>query len=150
MKNIINILKFIGDKVPIYKPEIMDETINLPFDTSQRDFNLKKQGTHITYHKNGNIKSKKNYKNDVKDGLEINYYINGNIENYYTYKNNIRNGPFKLYYNSLDKVWVEGQYENGLLQGDIKEYFINGNLNVHEIYKNGDRLRTVYKKKDNG
>ena len=48
---------------------------------------VKEDGISETYHKNGQLKSKENYKNGIKDGLSEWYYDNGQLGSKGDYKN---------------------------------------------------------------
>ena len=69
-------------------------------------------GTTLIYHENGQLWSKKSYKEGKLDGVWEWYYENG-------------------------QLWKKGSYKNGKLDGDWKNYNSFGQLERKATYKDG-------------
>ncbi len=95
----------------------------------------KKNGEIKSYFKNGKIKTRINYINDVKDGAAVTYYENGNIKLSMFYKNGVKDGPASYYYEN-GKIYRESNYVDGELDG-IRKNYENGRLTAEEPYKKG-------------
>ena len=78
---------------------------------------IKEDGLAETHHKNGQVKTRDNYKKGRKDGLSEWYYDNGQLGSRGNYKNGEKDGMWEEY------------YDNGELEK--KEYYANG-IKIHK------------------
>ncbi|MES2847863.1 MAG: tetratricopeptide repeat protein [Bacteroidota bacterium] len=98
----------------------------------------KKSGEWLYYYKNGQLKQKLNYKDDVEEGLTEAWYSNGNkwyAENYVA--GNVEGGAETYYYNGFLKNKIE--YRAGEKNGVQKNYNSTGELYSTQSYK-GDKI----------
>lgn len=99
----------------------------------------KKQGSWISYYKDGNIKAKGIYYDNVKTGKWTYYYPNGQVEQTGKYTENGRpDGEWIWYYRS-GKVLREENYFNGLKEGLMTEYSENGKSIIQGEYISGTK-----------
>lgn len=126
--------------------------------TKKVDF---KDGTFYTFNTNGNMTSKRIYKNDKEiDGFIWNYHPNGNYSYAGRVKNGEANGIQTLYYDN-GKVEIKSNFLNGKLHGTLTKYdyegntiyienYLNGALNGQktEFYRNGNKKATLNYKND--
>jgi|TARA_B110000116_G_C16526246_1_gene442243 antitoxin component YwqK of YwqJK toxin-antitoxin module len=78
--------------------------------------NGKKTGVEFTFHDNGQLESKSNYKDGERDGLWEWFYENGQLQFKENYKDGRQDGPFESYYENgqLDE---RGNYKDGKEDG---------------------------------
>ncbi|BDD03592.1 energy transducer TonB [Aureibacter tunicatorum] len=122
-------------------------------------------GYFITYHKNGNQKTKVLYKEDIKEGIESHWYSNKQLQKEVLYDDSLSRTQYNQkvvsFYDSLGKQLIsEGNgtmlnYENNVLidsgmvkdmrkHGKWKGYDIDSKLlSYEEKYENGELVRGV-------
>ena len=79
-------------------------------------------GSYVSYHENGQLKSKTTFKDGKQDGLEESYHENGQLESKVNYKDGKQEGIFEF-------------------------YFEDGQLLYKNCYKNGEKTDMSYCKK---
>ncbi len=70
-----------------------------------------------------------------KNGTDVSYFKNGDTSKVYNYQNDILNGLFEIHYEN-GNLKEEGEYSSGLKNGIFKSYFDNGNIFEYRYYKN--------------
>ncbi len=82
-------------------------------------------GSSVSYHDNGQLEMRGNYKDGKDDGLWEGYYENGQLS-------------------------VKGNYKDGELHGLYESFHKNGQLNVRRNYKDGkeDGLEEFFREED--
>ena len=92
-------------------------------------------GSTVSYHKNGQLKSKENYKDGKVDGLWEYYYENGQLKS----KENYKDDELTLSQSFTSKgiPLKDFTYNNGLKTGVEEIYHENGQLGIKENYKDG-------------
>ena len=77
--------------------------------------NGKKHGSWVTYHDNGQLRSKGTFKNGKQDGPWISYYDNGQVFVKGTFKDGKEIGPW-VGYNKVGTVWktFTGTFKDGV------------------------------------
>ncbi|MXW74031.1 MAG: SUMF1/EgtB/PvdO family nonheme iron enzyme [Gammaproteobacteria bacterium] len=93
-------------------------------------------GTKETYHSNGQLKEKADYKNGQMDGPAEFYHSNGQLEKSETYKEGQLHGTRKSYYEN-GQLREEANYENGQREGAYETYHSNGQLREKGTVKEG-------------
>tara|TARA_Y100000588_G_C14189512_1_gene897373 strand:+ start:405 stop:1520 length:1116 start_codon:yes stop_codon:yes gene_type:complete len=100
------------------------------------------EGTQESYHSNGQLEYKLNYRNGVLiDGTYETYSPRGSLISKGNYKNGKPDGPHEMYYPSR----VDGSshlkslnnYKNGKLEGPQENYVNKGQVTSRSYYKNG-------------
>ncbi len=102
--------------------------------------------TELVYkYKNGTIKSKQHYIDNVENGTSKSYFENGKLKSIATFKNGNVDGASKIYHKN-EKVQYERTYDNGIPVGTHKRYYKDGNLEWEKIYTNADKYvkKTYY------
>lgn len=105
-----------------------------------------KHKTELVYkYKNGNIKSKQNYIDNVENGVSKRYFENGKLKSTATFKSGNMDGTSKNYHTN-GKVQFEKTYDNGTPVGTHKRYYKDGNVEWEKIYTNADKYvkKTYY------
>lgn len=82
------------------------------------------------------IKTIRNFKNDLVDGEFILYNQDGTYNQKGMYKNNLKSGAWTSYRGNNQPSMYE-QYQNGKRHGQYKEWFENGNMAVMTNYSDG-------------
>ena len=96
-------------------------------------------GNTVGYHKNGQLKSKANYKNGERDGLWESYYENGELEFKGYYKNGKYDGFWESYYEN-GELEFKGNYNDGEKDGLWEEYLASYPLKSNKgNYKDGKK-----------
>lgn len=128
--------------------------------------------THI-YHKNGKIKAKGIFKQQMKDslwqyfndnellvleesyildtlhGAQKTYYENKQLGEETHYDHGVKNGPWKKFFDN-GKPWVDATYENGNLHGKFVMYNEDGKRKYQGNYHKGIRVGVWLIFNDNG
>ena len=98
-------------------------------------------GTCVTYHPNGAIKTVSNMQHGRKVGVSNDYDERGNLISQFNYSNDIANGSFRVYY-PFGQLAKYGIMRSGRIEGMLKEYRPNGLLsatyNYHEGVRDGE------------
>ena len=128
-------------------------------------------GSKVSYHENGQLEYKGNYKNGEQDGLVESYHKNGQLYKKENYKDGEQDGLVESYYENGQLQYkgnrkdgeqdglIESYYENGQLQykgnrkdgeqdGLVESYYENGQLQKKENYKDGklEGVSEIYNK----
>tara|TARA_Y100000768_G_scaffold362046_1_gene320553 strand:- start:444 stop:941 length:498 start_codon:yes stop_codon:yes gene_type:complete len=98
---------------------------------SQKPFN----GTLVSYHDNGQLKLRSNYKNGKLEGLSENFHDNGQLRSEGYFQDWKQIGSFKIFFDNGRLQWVLN-YEDGQLIG-LENYYRNGQLQIKTNIKNG-------------
>ena len=77
-------------------------------------------------HANQNIKSLGYLKKGQKQGLWISWHENGNLKSKFGWKNDYYHGVFKFWYPNKN-LGVTGQTKEGEVDGEWKQFYLNGN-----------------------
>ena len=103
--------------------------------------NGKKTGLWITYHDNGNLNQKGNYKYGNLDGKWFGYHKNGQLSFNVNFKNGIKDGKYESYYEN-GNLWNKGSYKNGKENGSWVVYNKDGTLNskLSGTFKDGNKV----------
>ncbi len=101
--------------------------------------NGEKEGVWEAYYKDGDLKSKGEYKNGEKEGVWEGYYKNKQLMRKGEYKNGKEEGVWEQYYENR-QLELKGEYKNGKEEGVWEEYTWDGQLMRKEEYKNGKRV----------
>lgn len=103
----------------------------------------KKDGSFITYYKNGNKQSESRYKNGKLDDLWMRWYSDGNPEAKGYYKNGMGDGLWSNWYPNKN-LKSEGHFKNGDKDGVWMEYYPNGD-HKSEIHHKDGRMDGLWK-----
>ena len=96
-------------------------------------------GLTLSYHPNGQLKSRVKYKNGLKDGLTETFNQNGQILESTNFKENIENGPFELFHEN-GQLQIKGIMNNGLpSDGQLERFYENGSLESRMNFKDGQQ-----------
>ena len=90
------------------------------------------------YYDNGQLESRKNYKNDKLNGLWEDWYANGQLKSRKLFKDGKFNGLCEAW-DRDGKLWTKATYKNDNLNGLSERWYSNGQLWVRENYKNDKR-----------
>ena len=107
----------------------------------------KQFGYHKSYHKNGQLWFKENWKDGKREGLKEQYYNNGQLELRENWKNGKREGLEEHYYNDGELAY-KTNYKDGKREGLEEQYSNDGELVYKTNYKDGKReglLEQYYK-----
>ena len=94
---------------------------------------------HKEYHKNGQLRFKKNFKNGKLEGITKHYYESGKLHFEENYKNGKLEGISKIYYES-GQLWIEVNYKNSEREGISKVYYESGKYQYIDTYKNDKKI----------
>ena len=86
-------------------------------------------GSSVSYHENGQLKSRENYKDGKEDGLYERFYGNGQLDLRENYKNGKKDGLYESYYEN-GKLYSRGIYKDGKEDGN-SDLYQNGNTSKH-------------------
>ena len=84
-------------------------------------------GTTVSYHKNGNLSAKVNYKDGQLHGLSEEYYQSGQLSGLINYKDGPENYILEVYYES-GQLKIKGYVKDGKHHGVWEIYYENGEL----------------------
>jgi len=98
--------------------------------------NGKIDGEHISYFKNGHIKSKRNYKDGKQNGRTSLYFENGQIEKDLNFKDGELDGENISYFKN-GKIKSKSNFKDGELDGKNITYFENGQIEKDLNFKDG-------------
>ena len=107
----------------------------------------KQFGYHKSYHKNGQLELRENWKDGKREGLKEQYYNNGQLELRENWKNGKREGLEEHYYNDGELAY-KTNYKDGKREGLEEQYSNDGELVYKTNYKDGKReglLEQYYK-----
>ena len=96
-----------------------------------------KEGSWITYHPNGFVKTTISYVNGLKQGLSVELDNRGQLLESSTFHNNVLHGSYVKYNRS--RIKEKKQYSNGVLHGLTEIFYDNGEIMEESIYENGKR-----------
>jgi antitoxin component YwqK of YwqJK toxin-antitoxin module len=114
----------------------------------------KKEGEWLEYWDNGQLYSRKNYKDGKYDGKYSSYYESkkdGELLDYYesgvlnwkeTFKKGIIEGQSLIYFET-GTLWYNTNFKNGKRHGEYLKYNSNGKLIEKKFYKEGVLIETV-------
>ena len=86
---------------------------------------------------NQNIKLLGYLKKGQKQGLWISWHENGNMKSKFGWKNDYYQGVFKFWYPNKN-LGVTGQTKEGEVDGEWKQFYLNGNRHYHSINRVGE------------
>ncbi|MBQ2561713.1 MAG: hypothetical protein II565_14205, partial [Fibrobacter sp.] len=92
-----------------------------------------------TYHPNGKLAQKIQFKQGKRDGTDIWYYPTGKKFKVTDYKNGVRHGTEIEYDYSGQKTYVE-PYRNGKSHGIKKYYDEKGRIRTKQKYEDGEEI----------
>jgi antitoxin component YwqK of YwqJK toxin-antitoxin module len=115
-----NELTELGDKI-IYL-ELNNSALYRKVNQNHRFKNLKALKL---YHKDGQLRTEKNYKDGILDGLSRGLYDNGKIYKELNYKDGKRDGLSRMWHPN-GKLGQEQNYKNGERDGVIRSWTVNG------------------------
>ena len=138
MNKILIILSFVV--IASCAPEVPDEDLvewqGVTYEVnSQTPFT----GTSVSYHDNGQLEVKVNYKEGEPDGLTEVYYDNGQLMVKANYKEGEPHGLAEVYYDD-GQLRAKANYKHGERHGLKEIYYDNGELKEEAKYKDGERL----------
>ena len=111
-----------------------------------RDYMSVLEGEYITYHPNGNVDTKTNYKDGKINGDYYSYYENGAIQNKAKLHNNVTNS-FEIFYpngNVSSKGATDADFKR---TGEWTYYRNDGTIEKIVTFKNGNKIsEKKYKK----
>ena len=85
-------------------------------------------GTTLSYHSNGQVESRIEYKNGLRDGLSETFNENGQILESENYKENVLNGLYKSFHEN-GQLRVEVILKKELpIDGQVEYFFENGSV----------------------
>lgn len=101
-----------------------------------------KEGEYLSYYENGQLESKKNYRNDTEyvDGPALEFYENGKPKVIGTGVNGLKQGEWK-YYNAEGQLIKVSNYVDGQEFGST-EYYNDGIIKSEQIFE-GDKLKII-------
>jgi uncharacterized protein len=102
------------------------------------DVNDRKQGTWKFYFETGELKSKGDYKDNLKTGEWIYYYISGQIEQRGKFVKDKPAGTWTRFYENGNK-WCEENLKKGVEDGSLTEYNKEGIVILQGDYVEGER-----------
>ena len=88
-------------------------------------------------HPNQNIKLLGYLKKGQKQGIWISWHENGNMKSKFGWKNDYYQGVFKFWYPNKN-LGVTGQTKEGEVDGEWKQFYLNGNIHYHSINRVGE------------
>lgn len=136
-------IPYMYDDEPVKKIIYFDDECNLIKDVYYLLGDLK-DGDHISYYKNGQIKKEMVYKKGKIVGKKKGYYESGKIKYIYTFNDLGKlDGMQKEFFENGD-INGEYGYANGQHDGRSLCYFDNGNIKVEINYKT-NKLNGIYK-----
>ena len=103
--------------------------------------NGKRDGPWISYHDNGQLENKINYKDGEIEGPWVLYYDNGQLASKGEYKDSRKEGTWVKYWGN-GQLWSKINYKDGEIEGPWVEYRRDGSINedVTGTYKNGEKI----------
>jgi antitoxin component YwqK of YwqJK toxin-antitoxin module len=94
-------------------------------------------GSTLSFHPNGQLESRIEYKNGLRDGLSETFNENGQILESENYKENILNGLYERFHEN-GQLRVKVIFKNELpIDGQVESFFENGVLMSRKTYKEG-------------
>lgn len=94
-------------------------------------YNIKTEqldGERLTYHPNGKISDKENYRNGKRHGEQLGYNQNGKMIAKSTYEDGVLHGEQIHTFNDSGLIWKAENYKAGSLDGQQIEYYQNGKI----------------------
>ena len=95
-------------------------------------------GSSVSYHDNGQLESRGNYKNGRKEGLSEKYHDNGQLEWRRNYKDElVEDGPYESFH-SNGQLERRGNYKDGKEHGPYETFWKKNGQTLHRgNYKDG-------------
>ncbi len=90
-------------------------------------------GLFIEYYENGNIKVRKEMKNNAQHGLYEEFYQDNSVKVITTYVQNKLHGSYTSYYEN-GNLEINAYFDNDNVVGNYEKYFHNGTLNIKAFY----------------
>lgn len=103
--------------------------------TSEHPFS----GDSVSYHTNGQLRSKASFKDGKANGPTITYYENGQLGSQITFKDGKQEGLWTLYYEN-GQLSLKGNYKDGKEDGLWEKFREDGHLDNRKTYKDGELL----------
>ena len=76
----------------------------------------------------------------MEDGISESYHKNGQLKSREQYKGGVKNGPSEWYYDN-GQLGSKGQYKDGEREGVWEEYLDNGHLERKDVYADGKPIK---------
>ena len=95
-------------------------------------------GITLSYHPNGQIESRIEYKNGLKDGLSEIIKENGQILKLANYEENLLHGLTEEFHGN-GQLKVKAIFKNGFIDGLVEHFYQDGALELRENYKDGKK-----------
>ena len=99
-------------------------------------------GITLSYHPNGQIESRIEYKNGLKDGLSEIIKENGQILKLANYEENLLHGLTEEFHGN-GQLKVKAIFKNGFIDGLVEHFYQDGALELRENYKDGKKYGLV-------
>lgn len=124
----------------VYYEKFKDEPFNgkVKGKANGNIINGKKDGLWLSYHDNGQLDSKGEYKNGEMNGAWVYYHNNGILIGKGNWHKGKRDGLWERYYNN-GRLWYKGQYNKGVQHGHWATYEHDGQLTEKGHYQNGKK-----------
>ena len=100
------------------------ESQNIPLPSNLEEL---ANGVGVTFHENGQLKARTNYKNDLLEGLYELFYENGQLGIRANYKNGLKEGLYELFYEN-GQLKEKSNWKNGKCHGLFESFYKNGQL----------------------
>ena len=104
--------------------------------------------TVVTFHENGQLWDKVNYKDGKKTGVEVRYYENGQLRSRGNFKNGKELGLWEWFYEN-GQLRSRGNYKDGEPVGLWERFYFNGQIMTKSNYKEGKPLFSEHYNKKN-
>ena len=132
----ILILSSCSKEVPL---EVLPEQLVVRNETSYLVNSMEPfTGITVSYHENGQLRFKGNYKDGKEDGLVERYDENGQLEFKLNYKDGKQDGLTETYYKN-GQLQYKTNFKDGKEDGLSERYDENGQLILRRNYKDGKR-----------
>ena len=95
-----------------------------------------KNGLYESFHKNGQLSKRENYKDGELDGLVEEFYENGQLNQRENYKDGELDGPWEWFYEN-GELMTRATFINGKKEGLVEGFHTNGQLSYRWNYKAG-------------
>jgi len=108
-----------------------------------------KNGLYESFHENGQLSKRENYKDGELDGLVEEFYESGQLNQRENYKDGELDGPWEWFYEN-GQLMTRTTFINGKKEGLLESFHSNGQLQMTENYKDNELDGLVEEFDENG
>ena len=141
MKKLLTILCLVLLSVHSYSQEVITGHVLIRDGiTYHQDTNEPVTGIIQSFHENGQLRRRQNYKDGKRDGLQETFHDNGQLEVRHNYKDGKPDGLWDSFHEN-GQLWIRGNYKDGKQDGLTEFFDEEGNLSITFTYRNGELVK---------